>query len=86
MSENNLFGKGKFGGNLTFKTEVVNGLCPTCENETVFISLYEDVYRCTTCGKDIEQRINGVISYIPIASSGGPLPIIKHVEDGPQKT
>ena len=85
MSENNQFGKGKFGGNLTFKTEVVNGLCPTCSNETVFISIYETIYRCTSCGTDIEQQINGVISYIPAATSGGTVPIIKYAEDGPQK-
>jgi hypothetical protein len=85
MSENDKFGKGKFGGKLIFKTEVVNGTCPTCSTDTVFVSLYENFYRCTACGHDLEQKINGLIQYIPISSHGGTIPIIKYVEDGPPK-
>ena len=52
-----------------FKTEIVNGKCPHCNFNVVLISLASDHFRCTTCGSDLEQKINGKISYIPIMSS-----------------
>ena len=52
-----------------FKTEIVNGLCPTCNFQAIFVSLANDHFRCTTCGSDLEQHINGKISYIPIMSN-----------------
>ena len=48
-----------------FKTEVVTGQCPTCEQNAVLVSLASDHFRCTTCGSDLKQHINGKISYIP---------------------
>ena len=45
--------------------EVTRGVCPTCETPTMLISLSKDFYRCITCGSDLEQKINGVIKYIP---------------------
>ena len=80
----NMFGKGKFGGGMIFKTQVVNGTCPTCEAKSVFISLSPEFFRCTTCGGDLEQKVNGVISYIPI-HPGAKLPVLETIEDGPQK-
>ena len=52
-----------------FKTEIVNGKCPHCNFDVVLISLASDHFRCTTCGSDLEQKINGKISYIPIVAS-----------------
>ena len=52
-----------------FKTEIVNGLCPACNFKVVLVSLANDHFRCTTCGSDLEQKINGKISYIPIMSN-----------------
>ncbi len=52
-----------------FKTEIVNGKCPHCNFNVVLISLASDHFRCTSCGTDLEQKINGKISYIPIMSS-----------------
>ena len=52
-----------------FKTEIVNGKCPLCNFNVVLISLASDHFRCTSCGTDLEQKINGKISYIPIMSS-----------------
>ena len=80
-----MFGGGKFGGGMMFKTQVVNGTCPTCEVSTVFISLSPEFFRCTNCGSDLEQKVNGVISYIPTVSPGDKLPVLEVVEDGPQK-
>ena len=73
MTEKNMFGKG-----FAFKTEVTNGTCPICTETTVFVSLYKNIYRCISCGADTEQKINGVISFMPIASGMvGPKPTIK---------
>jgi transcription initiation factor IIE alpha subunit len=52
-----------------FKTEIVNGLCPACNFNVVLVSLANDHFRCTTCGSDLEQKINGKISYIPVMSN-----------------
>ena len=51
--------------NTIFKTEIVNGRCPHCNFNVVLISLASDHFRCTTCGTDLEQKINGKISYMP---------------------
>ena len=64
------FGKGAFGDGIEFTTEIVNGKCPSCNHFGIFISLEPSYYRCTSCGGDLEQKINGVISYIPIGGSG----------------
>ena len=59
------YGKGKFGRGLEINAQVVNGRCPYCTTDGVFISLHKTIYRCVTCGSDIEQKVNGKISYIP---------------------
>ena len=64
------FGKGAFGEGIEVTTEIVNGQCPSCNHFGIFISLEPSYYRCTSCGGDLEQKINGVISYIPIGSPG----------------
>ena len=76
------FGKGAFSSGIEFTTEIVNGKCPTCNHFGVFISLEPSFYRCTGCGSDLEQKINGIISYIPM---GGPGSKIK-LERVTQKT
>ena len=50
---------------LKFKAEVVPGKCPTCDEHTLLVGLSKEYYRCMTCGADLEQHINGKISYIP---------------------
>jgi len=80
-----MFGGGKFGGGMIFKTEVVNGICPTCEAAAVFISICPSMYRCTNCGSDLEQKVNGVIQYIPASSPGSKIPVLASLDDGPQK-
>jgi ribosomal protein S27E len=58
-------------GDINLKTEVVNGVCPTCAQNTILVSVARDFFRCVTCGSDLKQHINGKISYIPHASSPG---------------
>ena len=48
-----------------FTPEVVNGVCPTCEEDTLLVSITREYYRCITCGTDLKQHVNGKISYIP---------------------
>jgi uncharacterized protein (DUF983 family) len=50
---------------LKFKAEIVTGKCPTCEEHTLLVGLSKEFFRCMTCGADLEQHINGKISYIP---------------------
>ena len=45
--------------------EIVNGKCPTCDEFTMLVGLTVTVYRCMNCGTDLEQHVNGKISYIP---------------------
>ena len=63
------YGHGGFGDDFKIKAELVNGTCPTCAHNVVFISLCKDFFRCTVCGSDLEQKINGKISYIPAVLS-----------------
>ena len=55
--------------NINLKAEIVNGKCPTCEQETLLVSLTPELFRCITCGSDLRQHINGKISYIPHVNS-----------------
>ena len=48
-----------------FHTEIVNGVCPTCEEYTMLVGLTREYFRCITCGADLEQFVNGKIIYIP---------------------
>ena len=58
---NNFFKKGRI-----FNPEVTHGICPTCQMPTMLVSVTKDFYRCITCGSDLEQKINGVIKYMPV--------------------
>ena len=51
------------------QAEIVNGKCPTCEEYTMLVGLTPEMYRCMTCGSDLQQHVNGKISYIPHISS-----------------
>ena len=51
--------------------EIVNGKCPTCDEFTMLVGLTPTVYRCMNCGTDLEQHVNGKISYLPVMTSPG---------------
>ena len=65
---NDKFGANVFGGRMRIQTEVVNGVCPTCNHTGILVSLFKSHYRCVSCGSDLEQKVNGVISYIPMGN------------------
>ena len=64
---------------IKFHPEVVKGECPTCTEITMLVGLTHDFYRCMSCGADLEQHVNGKISYLPIMSSrdDGGTPYVK---------
>ena len=70
---------------LKFQAEVVQGKCPTCDELTLLVGLTKQFYRCMNCGADLEQHINGKITYLPaIQSPKAAKPFVKDwvEEDG----
>ena len=57
------------GKNFKITAEIVNGICPTCDEYTPLVGITKQFFRCLTCGSDLEQKVNGVISYIPHITS-----------------
>ena len=53
---------------IKFQTEIVSGKCPTCEEHTMLVGITPEMYRCINCGADLQQHVNGKISYIPALS------------------
>ena len=66
LEENNEI---KMNKKLKFHPEVVKGECPTCSEITMLVGLTHDFYRCMNCGADLEQHVNGKISYLPVMTS-----------------
>ena len=60
------------GKNFKMTAEIVNGICPTCDEYTPLVGLTKQFYRCMTCGSDLEQHINGKISYLPTITARTP--------------
>ena len=50
---------------MKLETQIVTGECPECNTTTMLVSFNANFYRCVNCGNDLEQKVNGVISYIP---------------------
>ena len=70
---------------LKFQAEVVQGKCPTCDELTLLVGLTKAYYRCMNCGSDLEQHINGKITYLPVitAPADGAKPFVKEwLDDG----
>ena len=63
------YGDGTFGSKLNFETQITNGRCPQCYEISIFVSITPEVFRCTTCGNDLKQYVNGKISYLPMMTS-----------------
>jgi len=47
--------------------DTVHGVCEECEEETILVAIVSDYYRCTNCGYDTRQHINGSIRYIKLS-------------------
>ena len=53
---------------IKFRPEITPGICPHCDVPTSFVSIVHDLYRCMHCGENVEQKVNGVINYLPLGS------------------
>ena len=63
--------------------EIVNGKCPGCDEYTMLVGLTKEIYRCMNCGTDLEQYVNGKISYLPhITRSSDGEPFEREWKDG----
>ena len=49
----------------------------------MLVGLTPTIYRCMNCGTDLEQHVNGKISYLPhITRSGDAEPYVREWKDG----
>jgi uncharacterized protein (DUF983 family) len=65
--------------------EVVKGICPTCDEDTMLVGLTNELYRCMNCGADLQQHVNGKISYLPVIATPSDKkvqPFVKEWKDG----
>ena len=68
---------------MKFSAEVVNGKCPTCDEYTTLVGLTNELYRCMSCGSDLQQHVNGKITYLPhISKPKDSDPFVKEWKDG----
>jgi ribosomal protein S27E len=70
---------------MSFQTEIVKGECPTCNQITTLVGITSQFYRCMECGGDLEQHVNGKISYLPIMSKrdDGGVEILLYLKNKP---
>ena len=50
----------------TIDSLIVHGICPNCKELTALVSIVDNIYKCTNCGNELEQYVNGVIKYLPM--------------------
>ena len=46
--------------------DTVVGFCEECREDSVLVSVVTDYYRCTNCGTDTKQYVNGIIRYMQL--------------------
>lgn len=46
--------------------DTVHGTCEECEEQTILVAIVSEYYRCTNCGNDTRQHINGSIRYLKL--------------------
>ena len=49
--------------------DTVHGVCGECNEETILVAIVSEFYRCTNCGSDTRQHINGSIRYLRLSES-----------------
>jgi len=49
--------------------DTVNGHCEYCDEESILVAIVPEYYRCTNCGEDTKQHINGSIRYLKLSDS-----------------
>ena len=48
------------------RIDTVMGVCEECEEETILVAIVSEYYRCTNCGHDTRQHVNGSIRYLKL--------------------
>jgi len=51
------------------KIDTVHGHCEECEEEAIMVAIVSEFYRCTNCGHDTKQHINGRIRYMKLSDA-----------------
>ena len=51
------------------KIDTVHGICEECEEDSILVAIVSDFYRCTNCGHDTKQHVNGRIRYMSLTES-----------------
>ena len=51
------------------KIDTVHGHCEECEEDTILVAVVSEFYRCTNCGHDTKQHINGSIRYMKLSET-----------------
>ena len=51
------------------KIDTVHGICEECEEDVILVAIVSEFYRCTNCGHDTKQHINGSIRYLKLDES-----------------
>jgi uncharacterized protein (DUF983 family) len=46
--------------------DTVTGVCPECKEDAFLVMIVDNFYKCTNCGEDTKQYINGHIKYLKI--------------------
>jgi len=49
--------------------DTVSGICPNCDEDAILVAIVTDYYRCTNCGEDTKQYVNGSIKYLRLNES-----------------
>ena len=49
--------------------EVVKGIVQHVMKTTMLVGLTNELYRCMNCGADLQQHVNGKISYLPVIAT-----------------
>ena len=49
--------------------DTVHGICEECNEDTILVAIVSEYYRCTNCGYDTKQHINGSIRYLKLSES-----------------
>ena len=52
--------------NLFNKIDTVHGFCEECEEDSILVAVVSEYYRCTNCGHDTKQHVNGRIRYMKL--------------------
>ena len=51
------------------RIDTVTGVCEECGEHTILVAIVSEFYRCTNCGHDTKQHINGSIRYLKLEES-----------------